>query len=399
MPGDSIDRDGLNTFLAIGSAKAQSLIKGIEVVPPGTVLRVYPNGNVQTLYRYQFNTERTFHGTFADNVKEYDRLMAQAIKRLIFTDTTGLYLSGGIDSALVAIYLKKAGVKVHAYTSLPWGVTGTEAKFAQINAKVSRVDAHYSVPLDTKDYAALTSKSLQVYGNPRGISSQIGLISLWQESPIGQEEQVFCGHNADTIVCAMPSQYQTYFSSWLPRVVRRKVHPWIGVGNYREDYLSVVSRTRFRSVPILDEAFLGRVSRVQGLTVLGMLVGHTGEGEAFSLPVVKNNKIFSDPYFDMDLIEFCLNQSFINRVGISRNAKTILYFEKKISRALALQYLPRDLVFRKKGMTVPIDRDQASKDFFASLPKEIGGFKLKYPEERMAAQVLNDFVSAYKLKF
>jgi hypothetical protein len=50
-------------------------------------------------------------------------------------------------------------------------------------------------------------------------------------------------------------------------------------------------------------------------------------------------------------------------------------------------------------MTVPIDRDQASKDFFASLPKEIGGFKLKYPEERMAAQVLNDFVSAYKLKF
>lgn len=397
--GDVIDKEGLTTFLAIGAAKARPLIKDIGLIMPGTAVKIFPTGKVETLYQYQFNLQRTFFGSFADNVAELDRLMTQAIKRLIFTDTVGLYLSGGIDSALVGIYLKKAGIKVNAYTSLPWGETGTEARFAKINAATFGADQHFLVPLNTKEYPQLAARTLEVYGNPRGISSQIGIISVWRDTPIGQEQQVFCGHNADTIVCSMPSQYQTFFASFAPRLVRKKIHPWIGQGNYLEDYLSVVSRTRFRSVPIVNNDYLLSLSRIHALSIAGMFIGHTGEGEAFSLPVVKAGHIFSDPYFDMDVIEFCLNQPLINRLGISRTSRTLFYLEKKLARSLALQYLPRDLVFRKKGMTVPVERDESSKAFFNSLPREIGGIALKYPEERMAAAMLQDFMTRYSLRF
>ena len=163
--------------------------------------------------------------------------------------------------------------------------------------------------------------------------------------------------------------------------------------------MSVISRTRFCSVPIIDKNYLKNISRIQALTILGMLIGHTGEGEAFSLPVIKSGKIFSDPYFDMDLVEFGMNQPMYNRLSLSRNSRSIFYFEKKIARALALRYLPHELVYRKKGMTVPTKRDNITKDFFDSLPREMGCLSLNDPEERLAARVLSDFVSRHSIKW
>jgi len=396
---DVINSSGLNTYLAIGSAKAKALVDGLGIIPPGAVMRIKRDGNREVLFRYRFNLQRGFNGSFSETVDEFDRLMIQAIKRVVVADTVGVYLSGGIDSALIGLYLKKAGVKIHAYTSLPWGETGTEAKYARINAKTFAADKHELISLETKDYQNLIEKTLDVYANPRGLTSQIGIISLWQNSAIGQEKQIFCGHNADTLVCSMPSQYQIFVASFLPRFIRRRLHRWIGWDNYRQDYLSTISRTRFTQLEIIDDDYLKTLSRIKALTIMGMLIGHTGEGEAFSLPVIRAGKIFSDPYFDLDLIEFGLNLPLRYRLSFSRHKKTFIFLEKKIARALALKYLPPELVYRKKGMTVPVNRDQISKNFFTSLPKEIGGLKLNDPEERLAAKVLFDFVKKYSLRF
>jgi len=398
-PGDVIDEAGLKVYLAFGTVKLAPLIKGIGVVPSGTVLRIQTSGEVEVLYKYQFNITLKVPPTFKANVQRFDELMLQAIKRAVKNDEVGVYLSGGIDSALISIYLKKAGVKVRAYTSLPWGETGTEAKYAKINAEIAQASKHFLVPMQTKDYSELSRISRTVYGNPNGITSQLGITSLWQETPMAEEKQIFFGQNADTMTCSVPAQSGVYFASFLPQFIRHKLNASIGVGDFLEDYLSLVSRSILTSVPGLREQIPLHTSSIQTLSLAGMLAAHSpGDGEVFSLPALTKNILFSNPYFDVDIIEFCLNQPIRNRLSFSRNSQTYICFEKQLSRALAMNYLPRELVLRKKGMTVPMNRDQNSKDFFNSLPTQIGTFNLKHAEERIAAKILNNFMNTHSLK-
>lgn len=395
---DKIDVKNIVSYLAFGTTKIVSPIKKINSVPPGCVIKIRLDGNIEKLYQYKFKEVKESFKTKNEKIKELDRLMTQAISRVVISDTVGLYLSGGIDSALVGIYLKKAGVKVRAYTSLPWGNSSSESDFSKINAKIINVDEHFLIPLDTARYSKLIEDSLEIYGNPHGITSQLGIISLWQETDIHKEDQIFFGQNVDTMTCSMPTQYQVYFASFLPKFFRRILHSWIGVGNFINDYLYASSKTRLFSSPYESINFMDYKSKITSLTVAGMLVSHTpGDGEALSLPVLKNGAKFSNPYYDVDLIEFCMNQSLVSRVGISRKAKSILCFEKKIFRGLALKYLPKKIVFRKKGFTIPVNKDLDSKIFFESLDEEILGLNLHNYEEKIAAKILSKFMDKYSL--
>ncbi|MEX0998931.1 MAG: asparagine synthase-related protein [Thermodesulfobacteriota bacterium] len=395
--GDIIDKRGLISYLSFGTAKIASLVKGIEIVPPGSVINVDKDGEVSTLYTYQFNMQGKYLRE-KETVEELDKLMLEAVRRTVVNEEVGIFLSGGIDSALVGIYLKKLEIKVNAYTSLPWGEKGTEAEYAKINAEVVGTENHSLVPLDTSTYCELVQKSGETYGNPTGITSQIGTISIFEKSLIG-EEQVFFGQNADTLTCSMPAQYSLFFLGMLPRAIRNALHPWLGRGDYLSDYLSFVTKGQIIEVPGLRVRTLG-MKRYQVLTIAGMLVGHTpSDGEIFSLPLVKDGKLFSNPFYDMDLIEFFLSRPIDERISFSRESPIGICFEKKLFRKLALKHLPRELVFRKKGLTIPFEKDDESRDFLLSLPKEINGIKLNHTEERMAADILNKFMTKYSLRF
>ena len=124
--------EGYKCFIAFGSAKIISPFDKVHVVPPGSVMRIDKRTyDIDIIYQYKFKP-RTLKGYSGEAlVKELDKLLRQAVSRTITQRRVGLYLSGGIDSALTGVYLSQLGVDINAYTSAPWGKHSSELRYAR----------------------------------------------------------------------------------------------------------------------------------------------------------------------------------------------------------------------------------------------------------------------------
>lgn len=167
----------------------------------------------EIIYRYKINKSSKDPTLISLNeyVDRLDELFVQAIKRTAKFDKVGLYLSGGIDSGLTGIYLKKIGVKVNAYTSAPWGKKSSEIPFAKINAERIGVEKHDIISLESNEYKEMISYIPVLYGGPHGNTSSVGLASLWKKSQINNEEQIYGAQGCDTENCSVPVQYLIFF--------------------------------------------------------------------------------------------------------------------------------------------------------------------------------------------
>jgi hypothetical protein len=89
----------------------------------------------------------------------------------------------------------------------------------------------------------------------------------------------------------------------------------------------------------------------------------------------------------MDLVEFCLGIPLRHRVTMSRETRLPIALEKKVFRARALKYLPREVVYRKKGFTVSMERDEITQRLADLLPTEVAGVPVNDMESRVAAGI------------
>ncbi len=137
--------------------------------------------------------------------------MIGPIERCLKSDEVGLYLSGGIDSALTGVFLRELGVKVHAYTSGPWGETSSDVVYAKRNAEIIGVKHHEIDYLETSDYDSTISALPQLYGIPHGNSTGLGIVKLRENTSVGIHKQIFFGQNCDSIMAASKAQYLCYF--------------------------------------------------------------------------------------------------------------------------------------------------------------------------------------------
>jgi len=390
-PDDRLNPDGLIPYLKFGTPRLVPLVEDISIVPPGTVLKIDPvSQDRQVTYAYRLRPRPVARlASRSQLVAQFEKLFIQAIQRLIRYDPIGLYLSGGIDSALIGIYLRRAGVEVNAYTSAPWGRISSETPYAEANARVIQVAHHVVDALETDAYSSLIEDLPGIYGAPHGTPTGLGVASLWQHSPLAEEKQVFFGQNSDTIMGCMPAQYLAYFTQFLPGPLRRKAHPTLNQHTLIANYLSFARRFAGDTAPFQLPPFPGHLSGVQKLILAGMFMAHTpADGEVLSQPAIRRNILVSDPYYDVDLVEFCLGIPFRHRVEFSRESRIGLAFEKHLLQQLALRYLPEDIVFRKKGFVVSFERDERSEAIARSLPETVLGVPLMNMNERFAARIL-----------
>ena len=396
--GDKLDERGLRSLLGFGTPRLFPLIEGINIVPPGSVLEIdKTNNRVRVVFQYKIKPQRISALTSMNTlVKEVEELLLNAVTRLVRYDTVGLYLSGGMDSALVGIYLKKLGVEVNAYTSAPWGRISSEIPYAKTNAEIIGVRNHYIDYLETAKYMESFYSIPEIYGIPHGTSTTIGVASLWRNTPLENEEQIFFGQNCDTMTCSVIQQYTMYFihlllkpmMKYLPNSIRTKLR--IPHDEMLVNYISFVSKgliSQYPPIYKLQNAL--QISNIQLMTLAGMYIGHTPcDSEELSQPAIQRSILVSNPYYDMDLIEYCLSIPLRFRIGLSLKSKTIFSLQKRVLRKLALNYLPRDLVYRKKGFTVSLDRDRRTRTLVDLLPSSISGIRLDNIESRIAAGVL-----------
>jgi len=386
---DRIDVEGLRLLIGLGSCKLRPPVEGIEIVPPGAAIELDKvTGACRVVYQYKVRPLEISPLTgMSALVQEVERLFLQAVRRSIRADTVGLYLSGGIDSALIGFYLRQLGVAIHAYTSAPWGKASSEIPFAQANAERIGVEQHHLDLLETDKYLDALDSMPERYGLPHGTSTGIGVASLWQHTPIADEQQIFFGQNSDTMTCSVSAQYVTYFTGFLPAFIRRRLG--LRGDSLLQNYLMLASR-RFVSdyPPLFDVCDAAHLNRIQLLTVAGMYAVHSpSDGEVLSQPAIYRNIPVANPYYDMDLVEFCLGIPLRHRLAFSDETRLPIALEKKVFRQRALKYLPREVVYRKKGFTISMERDDTTRRLSQRLPTSIAGIQVRDMESRVAAGI------------
>ena len=94
-----------------------TLLEGIKRLPPGHVLAKELETGQHDLRCYtQYPSER-YRGTLDDAVEDYYALLSRAVKRQLLSDVPlGIFLSGGVDSGLVAALAAEQVGKLPSYT-------------------------------------------------------------------------------------------------------------------------------------------------------------------------------------------------------------------------------------------------------------------------------------------
>lgn len=398
--GDRFSASGLDSFFVYRTSKLIPLIEGVNLVPPGTVLRIdRTTGLARRLYQYRFKPNHGGDRTMGAAVSSVDDLFRQAISRIVEAERCSVYLSGGPDSALIAYYLRnEAHAEVDAYTSAPWGLGGGDLKKAQENAKKLKVRSHTVVPVETADFAKYLESTKNYYPTPNGVITNLAIASLWANSDISKSAQIWSGQNADTIAAAMPQQYFAYLVSLAPNWLRRIARTGAS-GTLRDVYSRRLTRQSDPLIPAwIDDLIPGELTRIEQVTLLGMLLGPTpADGESMSMPVLTNGISFGDPYLDCDLIEYMMGLKLRLRVVLKNKGRSPVKFEKRVFNNLAQRLFGFDTRAPKKSFVVPLEKDAHAVNFKNGLSASFGNRSLVGNDARFAGTQLNEWIKLKEL--
>jgi asparagine synthase (glutamine-hydrolysing) len=208
------------------SIDGATLFRGVEHVPPATAVVLDVVNGTQRLTSYwrpnfphpsRHNTSRTFD----DYKEETDRLLTEAIRLRLRADVpVGLYLGGGIDSALVAAKVKTlVRWTPHAFTIafVDEGGPYNEAEIAKLIARHVGVE-HHMLEVTTETLLRNLERCLWHVETPLGDLAPVGKYLL---SDLAQRhvkvvltgegsDEVFLGYNVFRDAADRGSSFSSY---------------------------------------------------------------------------------------------------------------------------------------------------------------------------------------------
>ena len=382
--------EAINHYLAFPTAKVTKLFEDIHCIPPGSVIKIHADGSTTTLYTYKMTTGQ-IHISRAHAADELERLLYQAVERVIVSDRAGIYLSGGMDSGLMGKILSDKAVTLDAYTALPWGKAGTEYVFAQTNNAIVGTRQSNYVDVQPSKYGKYITSLPKLYKTPHGTTTALNIAALWQETDIASQPQLYFAQNTDTFTSSVAAQVNAIVMSNLPKFVRSKFTD-MPFDDLLKNYLYHCSHGR-----ITEHDFSNFIdTKARQLTQIaqaGMYIGHTqADSEAINAPSIANNQLCSNPYYDMDLIEFYLALPTRFKIKLNRKTKTFISFEKQLLREIAMRHLPKKLVARKKGFVLPTERNEQGLRFFEELSDVYHDTKANNRFERLSLHILEKHI-------
>jgi len=213
-------------------------------------------------------------------------------------------------------------------------------------------------PEDEEAYKGIIDSVYKYYNEPPGCSTIIGITSIWEFTPIRKEKQIYGAQGSDTINCCVPVQSVAYFSSLIPKIIRKIKYNLLISDDVVKNYLSIYSYGNVDYVPDnFRDIIYNLKGGIQRISLAGLYIVHTpADGDALSLPAINKNMIYSNPFYDVDVVEFFISIPLRYRIKLSptKSIKRIIYLDKIILRKLAEKYLDKNVVHRKKGFTIPI---------------------------------------------
>ncbi|HEU4888080.1 MAG TPA: asparagine synthase (glutamine-hydrolyzing), partial [Thermoanaerobaculia bacterium] len=173
-----IDRGALALYVRFGYVPAPySIFDGIAKLLPGRILTISADGTTHTqtywdAARIAEEASNTFRGSEDDAVGEIETLLSDSVRlRLISDVPLGLFLSGGIDSPLIAALMQREAGSVSTFTIGFEGMP-SEAPFAAAVARHLGT-RHTEAILGADEVLRMVPLIAELYDEPLGDSSSI----------------------------------------------------------------------------------------------------------------------------------------------------------------------------------------------------------------------------------
>lgn len=113
-----IDNEGLDLFLGLRYVPSpKTMWKDISKLPPGHVLEYDIDSGGVSVECFVKPVRAKFAGSMAEAIEQYHSLLKHVVRKQMLSDVpVGMFLSGGVDSAIIAAMAVEYGVDIPTYT-------------------------------------------------------------------------------------------------------------------------------------------------------------------------------------------------------------------------------------------------------------------------------------------
>jgi asparagine synthase (glutamine-hydrolysing) len=221
-----ISIDGVYSILAMGGVSApHSLFKDIHKLEPGSYRVVDPTFSASAPSTRFFDFALTRRSELIDTedaVDTLDRLLDRAVEKRMISDVPfGVFLSGGIDSALIVHYMSRHTDRVNTISidMAQSADSKREAEAASAVAKRYRTN-HHSIQLDTAEYIRILDEVVMP-NSTLGMTESVLLAKLSELARASGVIVVETGEGADELFMGY-NGYLSYLNAGWAKLERMK---------------------------------------------------------------------------------------------------------------------------------------------------------------------------------
>ena len=219
-----VDPVSVNRYLALHYVPGQrTILQGVKRVLPGEYLRVSVDDPIPRRVRYYQMPIGSVHQVSDDEVAE---AVEGAVKsRLIADVPVGVFLSGGLDSSLIAAIAARENPCIDTFSMGFHASDQDESPYARQIAQYVNSTPHHFV-FDEDQFARLLPQVASSLDEPLGDQALLPLFWLAREAR-KHVKVVLSGEGADEVFGGY-----SYYSSFAPQpTVRDRIRTWLGGGN------------------------------------------------------------------------------------------------------------------------------------------------------------------------
>jgi len=218
-----IDPNALYMFFSLGIIlPPRTIYQNAHSLEPGQYLR-YQRGKLEKCAYFNFDLPGEKVGDRSWLVARCQQVLENAVRRACGeVSKVGIYLSGGIDSALLLALAKQEDKEVSAFSMGPWGKTSSDLEYARLSASFNGVP-HFEWHAKAKDLNHLPY-IVALLEQPNSDPAALSYYLLAEEAKKRGIRVMLSGQSADTVMGAMHYLKYIYWSDRWQRCVPRRLN-------------------------------------------------------------------------------------------------------------------------------------------------------------------------------
>jgi asparagine synthase (glutamine-hydrolysing) len=383
-----IDPMGVACYLShVFIPASYSVWKGLSVLLPGRSLLIHADGSQESNRYWDFPRLGPRRMTWADAIVEVETALQDSVKRSLDADVgVGVFLSGGVDSSLIAAMAAKLDQKIKAFS-----IGFAESRYNELpySEKVARhlgIEQHTHIVQCDEVISALPDLVSQ-YGQPFGDASALPTYLL---SRLARQQVKVClsGDGGDELfggywrlqAGVYAARYGRMLPAWLRRHVMPPLSQRLGAIGKRLLAMNTLSLAGAGQGYTNSESWFNSLERVAGPKLIAeldrtqLVAARVGRSADRSEASTVQRLLYED-------IQIQFPDALLTKVDIASMAASLEVREpflaprllelswvlpdqtklkwgcrKALLKELAARYVPREVIYRPKmGFSIPLD--------------------------------------------